>query len=113
MDMLCILFAIPVFAVGMAFLQGKALSFSRAWKRVPESEKALVNLPRVNRNLGCIVMLCGIILLACGTIPGLREAALGPLMALWVVVACVDAIFISKSKRYVNITTSNITTLVR
>ena len=47
-------------------------------------------------------MLCGAILLACGLVPGLRETALGPLMALWSFAACADAVFISKSKRYVD-----------
>ena len=102
MDTLCILFAVPVFVAGAAFLRGSALPRSRAWRAVPESEKARVNLRRVNRNLGCIVMLCGAILLACGLVPGLRETALGPLMVLWSFAACADAVFISKSKRYVD-----------
>ncbi|MBC2889603.1 DUF3784 domain-containing protein [Gordonibacter massiliensis (ex Traore et al. 2017)] len=102
MDILCILFSIPVFVVGAAFLQGRALSRSRAWRAVPEGEKARVNLNRVNRNLGCAVMLCGAVLLACGAVPGLRETALGPLMALWCVAVCADAVFISKSKRYID-----------
>lgn len=101
MDIVCIAFALPVLLLGAAFLRGRALACSRAWKAVPESEKAAVNVDRVNRNLGCAVLFCGTILLACGICAEMRSA-LGPLFTIWALAAIGDAIYISKSKRYVN-----------
>ncbi len=109
MDITCLVFAVPVLFFGLEFFQGKALSHSRTWRAMSEEDKATVNLNLVNKNLGCIVCACGVLLLASGLFEGIR-GILGPLFAVWALAALADAIYISKSKRFVN---SNAVTLAR
>ncbi|MCD8316814.1 MAG: DUF3784 domain-containing protein [Eggerthellaceae bacterium] len=100
MDILCIVFGVPVLALGIAFWKGRALNYSHAWRTMPEEDKAAINMDRINKNLGIAVLACAVILLACGLFSGIR-VALGPLFTVWAVAVLIDAVYISRSKRYI------------
>ncbi len=105
-SVLSVIVGVVVLCFGVLFLTGRALPLFRSWRQMPEQEKAGIRVDRLNRNLGAVIIICGLIFLICGVMPDVPGTTFSIAMVVWIALAIADAVFISKSKRYVNVAPS-------
>ena len=96
----CIFFGILFIIAGLVFFFGKAHIHLSAWKNMPQEEKDKINIVPLCRNIGEVILLCGIIFLMKGLWLDFSNHWFVGTMIAWLIVAGLDVWYISKSKRY-------------
>ncbi len=96
----CLIFGILFLGAGIAFFTGKAHVHMKAWKRMPEEEKAGIRIVPLCRNIGMVIGLAGLVFLASGISASFKSNFFTWGMIAWMVICGADLIFIEKSGRY-------------
>lgn len=99
MDFICVLLGILFTIVGFLFFFGKAIHLS-AWKNMPQEEKEQIQILPLCRNIGGVIILCGIIFLLKGLWVDFSNHWFMGSMVAWLVVAGLDVWYMTKSQRY-------------
>lgn len=102
MDFTCIFFGMLFCAAGFVFACGKGHIYLSAWKNMPQAEKNKIKIVPLCRNIGEVIALSGIIFLMKGLWSGFSNHWFVCAMIAWLIVAGLDAWYISKSNRYRN-----------
>lgn len=102
MNAVCILYGILFTGAGVLFATGKLHGYIRAWKQMPEEEKARIRIRPLCRNIGEVIGLSGILFLLKGVWPGFQDHWFTGAMIAWLVVAGFDVFYIERSNRYLN-----------
>lgn len=100
MNITCIAFGAIFSVAGIVFGTGKGHIHLKAWKSMPEEERAKIRIVPLCRNIGAMIVLCGIIFLLGGFWAAFKNTAFVWAMIVWMTGACVDVYLIEKSKRY-------------
>ncbi len=100
MNATCLIFGILFLVAGIVFFVGKFHIHMSAWKKMPEDEKATVNIKPLCHNIGLVIMLCGVIFLASGIWSSFKTNFFTWFMIGWMVVCVADLVYIDKGKRY-------------
>ena len=96
------LFGLLISAFGILFALGKCHGHLAAWKQMTEAEKAAIRIVPLCRNVGGMILLCGILFLLGGVSPVFQAHAFLWAKVLWMIAAWMDVRWISKSGRYNN-----------
>ncbi|MCD8214941.1 MAG: DUF3784 domain-containing protein [Clostridiales bacterium] len=100
MNYMCIFLGIIFITAGIAFALGKVHKHLFAWKVMPDNEKEGIKIEALCRNIGEMIILSGIIFILSGLCAGFSEAMFTVVMIVWMIIACFDVYYISKSSRY-------------
>lgn len=73
-----------------------------AWRQMSEAEKNAVDIVPLCRNIGGMIMLCGLIFLAAGVSEGFLRHAFVWAMIVWMLLSGFDVWYIEKSGRYIH-----------
>ena len=65
-----------------------------------QEEKESISIEALVHNIGIVISLCGLIFIINGIFINFRMHFFVPSMILWLVIAGIDVVYISKSKRY-------------
>ncbi|MCD8366851.1 MAG: DUF3784 domain-containing protein [Clostridiales bacterium] len=102
MDYICLFLGILFAVVGIAFAFGKAYNHLSAWKKMLEAEKEKIKIEPLCKNIGGMIALNGALFILRGACAGFSEAMFTYAIIVWMVLAGIDVIYISKSSRYKN-----------
>ncbi len=100
MNITFVLFGIIFLAIGVLFAFTNLYQRLDMWKKMPEDERAGIDIRPLCHNIGALIALCGFVFLVGGFFSLFRENFFIWAMIGWFVVGGVDIYFISKSKRY-------------
>lgn len=100
MDFICVFLGILFTIVGFLFFFGKAHIHLSAWKNMPQEEKEQIKILPLCRNIGGVIILCGIIFLLKGLWVDFSNHWFMGSMVAWLVVAGLDVWYMTKSQRY-------------
>lgn len=100
MDFICVFLGILFTIVGFLFFFGKAHIHLSAWKNMPQEEKKQIQIVPLCRNIGGVIILCGIIFLLKGLWVEFSNHWFMGSMVAWLVIAGLDVWYITKSQRY-------------
>lgn len=100
MDFICVLLGILFTIMGFLFFFGKAHIHLSAWKNMPQEEKEQIQILPLCRNIGGVIILCGIIFLLKGLWVDFSNHWFMGSMVAWLVVAGLDVWYMTKSQRY-------------
>ncbi len=96
----CYVFGAIFTIAGILFAMGLLHEHLKEWKAMTDEERAGVNAKPLCRNIGGMIVLCGILLLLNGFSETLREQYFTWCMIGWLVLSGLDVYYIGKSKRY-------------
>ncbi len=102
MNLFDLIFGVIFLVLGIVFGFTKSYTHLKAWKAMPEKDRAKVKIVPLCRNVGGMIALAGILFLLKGAISGYGDRAFVITMVAWLVLAGIDVAFITKSKRYRN-----------
>ena len=100
MNITSIIFGILFIVFGLLFGFGKLYTHISVWKNMPQEEKEKIDIVPLCRNIGEVILLSGIIFLLKGLCPSFTNHWFRGVMLAWLIVAILDILYISKSKRY-------------
>lgn len=100
MNITFLLFGVIFFVIGILFAFTNVYQRLDMWKKMPEDERAGINIRPLCYNIGALIALCGFVFLVSGVFSFFRENFFIWAMIAWFVVGGVDIYYISKSKRY-------------
>ena len=102
MNIACLIFGVLFTLIGFFFAIGKVHIFFNVWKKMPDEEKEKIKIVPLCINIGVLIFASGLLFLVSGIIQTFREKWFLISMIVWMVLAVIDAIFISKSKYFKN-----------
>lgn len=100
MNFTCIFLGIIFMTIGVLFALGKGHIHLAAWKSMPQEEKDKIKIMPLCRNIGKIITLNGVIFMIKGLYPGDENHWFVISMIIWLIIAGLDVMYITKSKRY-------------
>ena len=100
MNITCAAFGLIFCIAGIIFGMGKGHIHLRAWKSMPEEERMKIKIVPLCRNIGMMIILCGVIFLLGGFWNAFKSNAFIWAMVFWMLAAGIDVYFIGKSNRY-------------
>ena len=100
MNISCIAFGVIFCIAGAIFGMGRGHIHLKAWKAMPEEERAKIRILPLCRNIGMMIVLCGVIFLLGGFWTAFKESAFIWTMILWMIAAGADVYLMEKSNRY-------------
>ncbi len=100
MNITCIAFSIVLFIFGVLFFFTKLYRFFPFWKKMDLKERAKMNMKAISINIGAMVIVCSLILLAAGLWEFFYDKIFIWAMIIWMVAVVMDAILISTKKLY-------------
>lgn len=100
MDFICVFLGILFTIVGFLFFFGKAHIHLSAWKNMSQEEKEQIQILPLCRNIGGVIILCGIIFLLKGLWVEFSNHWFMGSMVAWLVIAGLDVWYMTKSQRY-------------
>lgn len=102
MNISCLLFGILFLTAGALFALGRLHERIAAWQKMSEAERHAVDIVPLCRNIGGMIMLCGLIFLAAGVFDGFFRHAFVWAMIAWMILSGFDVWYIEKSGRYIH-----------
>ena len=100
MNLTCLLFGILFTVVGGLFMAGKLHTHIEAWKTMPQEEKDKIKIEELCRNIGLMIVTCGVIFLLSGVSAAFKARFFVAAMVLWLAASFVDVWYIEKKGRY-------------
>ena len=100
MNISCIAFGVIFCIAGVLFGTGKGHIHLKAWKSMPQEERVQIKIVPLCRNIGMMIVLCGIIFLLSGFWAAFKNNAFIWAMIVWMIAAGIDVYLIGKSSRY-------------
>ncbi|MCD8195431.1 MAG: DUF3784 domain-containing protein [Coprobacillus sp.] len=100
MNITCIAFSVVLFIFGVLFLFTKLYRFFPFWKKMPLQERAKMNMKAISINIGLMIIVCSLILLAAGVWEFFYDKIFIWAMIIWGVAIVMDAVLISTKKLY-------------
>ena len=97
MNITCLVFALLFLVCSFIFFGGRGDLFIPNWKKLSDKEKEEIPLHELSLNMGIVLSICAIILLASGLFEGFRDHFFAIAMVIWLIGAGVDVYFIEKS----------------
>ena len=97
----CYVISAVMLVIGAAFFTGKAASYIKGYRDMPEDEKAKINIKPLCRNMSVLFFAAAVIFGITGYFETFRELYFKWAMLGWLVLCVLDLVFINKSKRYV------------
>ena len=98
---LCFTVSFILIIAGAVFYTGKAASYIKGYQDMPDEEKRTVNIKPLCKNLSIMFFSAAAIFGIAGYSEWFRLEYFKWTMAGWIVLCCVDVVFINKSGRYV------------
>ncbi|MCD7740084.1 MAG: DUF3784 domain-containing protein [Candidatus Gastranaerophilales bacterium] len=102
MNFTCLISGIFFIILGILFAMGQVHKHMEVWKNMPESEKADIAIGPLCRNMGAMVIICGLIFLSAGVWSNFKNQAFIWCMLIWFIACGLDVYFIQKGSRYKN-----------
>lgn len=102
MNITSICFGLVFLIGGIIFFLGRGHIKLSAWKAMSDKEKSQINIKPLCRNIGGMIMICGVIFIVSGLWGRFQDKFFIWSMVIWLIVAGVDVYFIGKSQRYIN-----------
>ena len=102
MNLTCIVFGILFVAAGALYAAGKLHTHMSVWKNMPQEEKDQIRIGPLCRNIGGMILVCGVIFLLKGFWHSFSHPWFTGIMMAWLIACGLDVWFIRKSKRYKN-----------
>ena len=100
MNITSLILGVTFFIAGLLFTMGKIHILLTPWKNMPGEEKEKILIGPLCRNIGCVIVLSGILFMLSGIWGGFREHFFVLSMIIWFVLAGADLMYIEKSGRY-------------
>ncbi len=101
MNLLCLVLGIIICVIGVVFIAGKGHSRLAAWRSMSPAEQARILIGPLSRNIGAMIMLCGIIFLIAAFNEAFKDHVFMWAMIVWFVAAGLDVFFIGRGGRYI------------
>ncbi len=102
MNITCIAFGGVLLIFGVLFFVTKLYRLFPFWKKMSFEERAKLNMKAISRNIGVMICVCALILLAAGLWEFFYTKVFIWAMILWFVAVVMDAILIATKKKYLN-----------
>ena len=96
MNITCLVFALVFLICSFIFFGDRGEMFIPNWNKLSEEEREEIPLHELSLNMGIVLSICAIILLASGLFENFREHYFAISMVLWLIGAGVDVYFIEK-----------------
>ena len=100
MSIIHIIFGLMFSVTGYLFAKGKIHQYLTPWEKMPENEKAKIDIVPLCKNIGLIIFLAGAIFLAGGMWEQFREHLFVIAMVIWIVIAGIDLYCIESKHWY-------------
>ena len=100
MNIVCLVTGVLLFMFGIYCFVGKRYMLLKSWRNLSKKEQDMIQIKRVNHNLGWVSLLAGAIFFMAFCDVGFQQHWFVRCMVLWMVIMIADAIFIAKAKRY-------------
>jgi len=100
--MFCLLVAIALIAVGIAFFTGKAMKYVKDYQRMDEEEKANIKIRPLCKNISVMFFIAAVIFAISGFSETFRHDYFTWCMVGWFALGVADTVYIGKSKRFVH-----------
>lgn len=100
MNMSCLIFGTIFVAFGLLFSLGRIHGHITLWKAMNDDEKARIKIKPLCRNIGFMIILCGVIFLTGGVWAFFKAHLFVWCMIGWLILSGIDVCWIEKSQRY-------------
>lgn len=100
MDPKCIIFGLITLVIGIFFFTGVGSNWIKAWRGVSREGKNKIRMKELSRNVGCVFLAAGAILLSAGFSPVFLHTAFTWCMIAWFTATGIDVAYITKSEKY-------------
>ena len=97
----CYAISVIALAGGVLFFTGKGASYIKGYANMPDEEKKKIKIKPLCKNVSVAFFTIAVIFAAAGYSEAFRLNYLKWAMIGWMVLCCADALYISKSGRYI------------